>query len=92
MLIRLYSPLSMMDIVCSDITRVMDNESFSGVNIHLIPGFLLSGLSQCFENILVLCKVLIIFCFGCQCNKIESGLKTHKPCHGFVQLSLSEIR
>jgi hypothetical protein len=35
---------------------------------------------------------LIIPRFGFQCNKFESGLKTHKHSRGFVQLSLSEIR
>jgi len=92
MLIRIFSPLIMMDLVYPDSNRIMDNKSFSCENIHLIARFLLPGLSYCFENVWVLSNLLIIPCFGCQCNKTDSGLKTHKPSRGFVQLSLSEIR
>jgi hypothetical protein len=92
MLLKIFPPLIMMDMVYPDSTRIMGKKSFSGDNMHLIPGFLFAGLSCCFGNVWVLSNVLIIHCFGYQCNKAESGLKTHKPCRGFVQLSLSEIR
>jgi hypothetical protein len=92
MLIRIFPPLNTMDMVYPDSTRIMGNKSFSGDNMCLISGFLFAGLSYCFGNVWVFSNVLIVFCFGYQCNKAESGLKTHKPCRGFVQLSLSEIR
>lgn len=92
MLIRIFPPLIMMDMVYPDNTRIMDDKSPSGDNIHLLPGCLLDSLSYCFKNIWVLSNLLIIPCFGFQCNKYESGLKTHNPSRGFVQLSLSEIR
>ena len=92
MLIRIFPPLITMDVLYPDSTRLMDNKSFSGDDMHLIPGFLFAAFSNCFGNVWFLSNVLIIPCFGCQCNKTESGLKTHKPSRGFVQLSLSEIR
>ena len=92
MLIKFFSLLIMVDMVYPDSTCIIENKSFTGVNIHLFPGFLFESLSYCFRNIWVFRKVLIIPRFGFQCNKFESGLKTHRPSRGFVQLSLSEIR
>ena len=91
MLIRIFPPFVIMDVVYPDNTCVMKKWPFSGENMYLITRSLFTGLEYCFENVGVLSNLLIFSCFGYQCNKVEFGLNTHEPSRGFVQLSLSEI-
>ena len=91
MLIRIFPPFVIMDVVYPDNTCFMKRRSFPGESMCLITGFLFIGSRYCFENVWVLSNILILLCFGYQCNKVESVLNTHEPSRGFVQLSLSEI-
>ena len=91
MLLRIFPPYVMMDMVYPDNSSTMHKRSFSGHDIYVIAGLLFTGLGYCCVNIRILLYLLYIFSFRYLRNKVESGLKTHESTRGSVQLSLSEI-
>jgi hypothetical protein len=91
MLKRIFPPYIMMDLVYPDTGNIMHERFFPGHDIYVIAGFLYNRLGYYCVYTRVLPCLLFLFCPGYLCNKVESGLKTHRPTRGFVQLSLSEI-
>ena len=92
MMLKIFPPFIMMDLVYPYTGCIMNKRSFSGHDIYVFTGFLFTGTGYCCVNSRILLYLLIIFCFRYPCIMVESGLKTHEPIRGFVQLSLSEIR